>query len=66
MNKVKKVAGAPKNPRNNSVVGTNSMSIDGLSTMPDESVKPIRAERKVKIRGTGAATKGIYARGPMA
>ena len=22
--------------------------------------------RQVKIRGTGAATKGIYARGPMA
>lgn len=21
--------------------------------------------RKIKIRGTGAATKGIYARGPM-
>jgi|TARA_R110000787_G_scaffold114058_1_gene223630 hypothetical protein len=22
--------------------------------------------RKVKVRGTGAATKGLYARGPMA
>mgnify|MGYP003625262694 FL=1 len=22
--------------------------------------------RKIKVRGTGAATKGLYARGPMA
>jgi FAD/FMN-containing dehydrogenase len=30
-------------------------------------VKAMHAEGgKVKIRGTGAATKGIYARGPMA
>lgn len=28
--------------------------------------KKINNNRKVKVRGTGAATKGTYARGPMA
>jgi len=28
--------------------------------------KPQEKGRKLKVRGTGAATKGLYARGPMA
>lgn len=27
--------------------------------------KPQSKSKKVKVRGTGAATKGLYARGPM-
>ena len=28
--------------------------------------QPKSKNKKVKVRGTGAATKGLYARGPMA
>jgi hypothetical protein len=33
---------------------------------PKATKKPSQKNRKVKVRGTGAATKGLYARGPMA
>ena len=33
---------------------------------PGKSVTKLAKGGKTKIRGTGAATKGIYARGPMA
>lgn len=29
------------------------------------SKKPKSKNKQVKVRGTGAATKGLYARGPM-
>ena len=32
---------------------------------PKATKKAAQKNRKVKVRGTGAATKGLYARGPM-
>jgi len=32
----------------------------------DKNVKKMAKGGGVKVRGTGAATKGLYARGPMA
>jgi hypothetical protein len=32
---------------------------------PKATKKATQKNRKVKVRGTGAATKGLYARGPM-
>jgi hypothetical protein len=54
---------APKMGKNNSVLGSSSTSVGNISDKPDgNGVKTSR----IKIRGTGAATKGLYARGPMA
>jgi len=33
---------------------------------PKATKKATQKNQKVKVRGTGAATKGLYARGPMA
>jgi hypothetical protein len=33
---------------------------------PKATKKSTQNNRKVKVRGTGAAKKGLYARGPMA
>jgi hypothetical protein len=49
--------------QNSSKVDTLDPSIGGLSkSAGDEKVKTTG----IKIRGTGAATKGVMARGPMA
>lgn len=32
---------------------------------PKATKKPKSKNKQVKVRGTGAATKGLYARGPM-
>ena len=49
--------------KNNSVLGSSATSVGNISDKPDgNGVKTAG----VKIRGTGAATKGLYARGPMA
>jgi hypothetical protein len=41
----------------------------GVNTMrkqtPKTAKKPKSKNKQVKVRGTGAATKGLYARGPM-
>jgi hypothetical protein len=54
---------APKMGKNNSVLGSSDTSVGNITDRPEgPSVKT----SGVKIRGTGAATKGLYARGPMA
>lgn len=48
---------------NRSVVGSGDMSVGQYSqTAGNEKIKTTG----IKIRGTGAATKGVIARGPMA
>jgi hypothetical protein len=66
----KKMAAAPVEfgtnpgfPPNRSKVDTADMSVGAFSkSAGDEKVKT----DGIKIRGTGAATKGVMARGPMA
>ncbi len=54
---------APKSGKNNSVLGASSTTVGNISDKPDgNGVKT----SGIKIRGTGAATKGLMARGPMA
>ena len=53
----------PGFPPNRSKSDTYDVSIGGISkSAGDEPIKTTG----IKIRGTGAATKGLYARGPMA
>jgi len=53
----------PGKEPNRSKLDTYDVSIGGISkSAGDESVKT----DGIKIRGTGAATKGVMARGPMA
>jgi len=53
----------PGFPPNRSKVETNDVSVGNISkSAGDEKIKT----DGIKIRGTGAATKGVMARGPMA
>lgn len=38
----------------------------GKVNKPVKTAKTTKKSSGVKVRGTGAATKGLYARGPMA
>lgn len=46
--------------------GTRKMKAGGKVTKPKKMAKATKKAGGVKVRGTGAATKGLYARGPMA
>jgi hypothetical protein len=61
--KVVNVEGNPGKLPNRSKADTVNMSIGNISKAAgDEQVKT----SGIKVRGTGAATKGLMARGPMA
>lgn len=45
--------------------GTKKMKAGGKVSKPKKVAKAPKSGG-VKVRGTGAATKGLYARGPMA
>ena len=53
----------PGTPPNRSKVDTVNMSVGNISNKPDGY--PTKTSG-IKVRGTGAATKGLMARGPMA
>ena len=53
----------PGMPPNRSKLETVDMGVDNISKSGDD--KPTKTDG-IKIRGTGAATKGVTARGPMA
>lgn len=57
-------AGAESKPRKTGAEVMNEMnpSIAGIT----KSTRADKADDGIKIRGTGAATKGVKARGPMA
>ena len=58
-----RAAPAAKLGKNNSVLGSSSTSTGNISDTPDgNGVKT----SGIKMRGTGAATKGVMSRGPMA
>ena len=59
--KMKNVKDAVTKPGNG--VDTVNMSVGGFSK---GNYEPINKNGEMKIRGTGAATKGTKARGPMA
>ena len=46
--------------------GTKKMKMGGKVAKPKKMTKPAKKSGGTKIRGTGATTKGLYARGPMA
>jgi hypothetical protein len=61
--KVVRVEPNPGKEPNRSKLDTYDVSIGGVSkSAGDESIKT----SGIKVRGTGAATKGLMARGPMA
>ena len=59
--KITKVKSAVTKPGNG--VDQVNMSVGGYTKNNDQ---PINKHGEMKIRGTGAATKGVMARGPMA
>jgi hypothetical protein len=61
--KVVKATTNPGKEPNHSRVDTVDISVGALSNRPEG--KPTKTSG-IKIRGTGAATKGTMARGPMA
>jgi hypothetical protein len=61
--KVVKAATNPGKEPNHSRVDTVDMSVGAFSNKPEGN--PTKTTG-IKIRGTGCATKGIMARGPMA
>jgi hypothetical protein len=61
--KVVKASTNPGKEPNHSNADTVCMSVGGISNKPDGMGTKTSG---IKIRGTGAATKGIMARGPMA
>ena len=61
--KVVKATTNPGKEPNHSRVDTVDMSVGAFSNKPDG--KPTKTTG-IKVRGTGAATKGLMARGPMA
>ena len=63
MAKVKSAAAAPKEKVNRSNLDTLDVSVGALSK--SKGNEPVKNDG-IKIRGTGAATKGLKARGPMA
>jgi hypothetical protein len=61
--KTVKVEANPGSGPNRSKVDEYDMSVGNISkSAGDEKIKTTG----IKIRGTGAATKGLYARGPLA
>jgi len=61
--KAMKISTNPGKDPNRSKLDTYDVSVGGISkSAGNESVKT----DGIKIRGTGAATKGVMARGPMA
>jgi len=61
--KVVKASTNPGKEPNHSNADTVCMSVGGISNKPDGMGTKTSG---IKIRGTGAATKGTMARGPMA
>jgi hypothetical protein len=61
--KVVKATSNPGSGPNRSNIDTVDMGVGNISKSAGE--KPIKTSG-IKIRGTGAATKGLMARGPMA
>ena len=61
--KVVKATTNPGKGPNHSDVGTLNMSVGTFSNKPDGMGTKTSG---IKIRGTGCATKGVMARGPMA
>jgi hypothetical protein len=61
--KVVKASTNPGKEPNHSNADTVCMSVGGISNKPDGMGTKTSG---IKIRGTGAATRGIMARGPMA
>ncbi len=60
--KVVKASDNPGSGPDHSVAGTVNMSVGNISRYPAPATKT----SGIKVRGTGAATKGLMARGPMA
>ena len=61
--KAMKISSTPGVMPNRSKADTVNMSVGNISkNVDDKQVKP----DGIKVRGTGAATKGLMARGPMA
>jgi len=61
--KAMKISATPGKEPNRSKLDTYDVSVGGISkSAGDETVKT----SGIKVRGTGAATKGLMARGPMA
>jgi hypothetical protein len=61
--KIVKASTNPGKEPNQSNADTVCMSVGGISNKPDGMGTKTSG---IKIRGTGAATRGIMARGPMA
>lgn len=61
--KVVRAATNPGKEPNHSDVNTLCVSVGNMSNKPDGY--PTKTDG-IKVRGTGAATKGLMARGPMA
>ena len=57
------ISATPGKEPNRSKLDTNDISLGGYSKSAGD--EPIKTDG-IKIRGTGAATKGVMARGPMA
>jgi hypothetical protein len=61
--KAMKISSTPGKEPNRSKMDTLDISVGGISkSAGDEQVKTTG----IKVRGTGCATKGLYARGPLA
>jgi hypothetical protein len=61
--KAMSIASNPGKEPNRSKLDAYDVSVGGISKSAGN--EPIKTNG-IKIRGTGAATKGLYARGPMA
>jgi len=61
--KAMSIATNPGKEPNRSKLDAYDVSVGGISKSAGN--EPIKTDG-IKIRGTGAATKGLYARGPMA
>ena len=57
------ISNNPGKEPNRSKLDTYDVSVGGISKSAGD--EPIKTSG-IKIRGTGAATKGLYARGPLA
>jgi len=61
--KAMKIAASPGKEPNRSKLDTSDISVGQYSKSAGD--EPTKTDG-IKVRGTGAATKGLYARGPMA
>ena len=61
--KAMKISSNPGKEPNRSKLDTYDVSVGGISKSAGN--EPVKTDG-IKIRGTGAATKGLMARGPMA